>query len=620
MTGDGIDLTPEQQAVVEQPLEACVLVTAGAGAGKTLTLVERVRRLITEYEVDPQDILVLSFSRAAVRRLRDSLRTLEAGRAVVRAQTFDAWALSVLSRVDGGIDRQASFDERIRRASAAMRDGLADDLHETLRHVVVDEVQDLVGDRRLLVQELLGRYECGFTVVGDNAQSIYGFQVSNPADRAHEAGRFVEWLRETIADDLVELALTENFRARSAQARLALGYGPMLRSVVESGSGHEETALFEELRSVLRTDALEIGALDEELVHSYLRNSEGTGAILCRTNGQALVASELLHEGKVPHRLQRSAGDIAAPAWIGMLLRRADSRLLAGDVFEDMVGDLSICGLAEPSDLWRLLRRTSRGAGPTIDLGDLRRAIADRRLPDELVAPPEARLVVSSFHRAKGLEFDRVVVADPDRLTNDATDVAEEARLLYVAMTRPRDGLLWLKSLRRWDIRVHERTDRWARFGPQRWQRWGIEVGSGDVHTEDPAGTMGFTGDPIGIQNRLETDVAVGDPVILQRTAEESLEAWHSPPYLIIHRGSPLGLASSALRRDLYLLLKSGPRLQPRSFPSLIEGLRIEAVETVVGSTAAGQLAGLGEYGVWLAPRLVGLGRFTYDKQGERDA
>ena len=46
--------------------------------------------------------------------------------------------------------------------------------------------------------------------------------------------------------------------------------------------------------------------------------------------------------------------------------------------------------------------------------------------------------------------------------------------------------------------------------------------------------------------------------------------------------------------------------------------MRIEAVETVVGSEASGRLAGLGDYGVWLAPRLVGLSKFTYDAKPKR--
>jgi len=69
--------------------------------------------------------------------------------------------------------------------------------------VVIDEVQDLVGARRELVEALVDRFECGFTIVGDPAQSIYGFTVKDRTARAGETNRFFEWLRNTFGEELV---------------------------------------------------------------------------------------------------------------------------------------------------------------------------------------------------------------------------------------------------------------------------------------------------------------------------------------------------------------------------------------------------------------------------------
>src|SRR5690606_26576991 len=85
-------LTAEQRAVVEQPAGARTLVTAQAGAGKTHTLVRRLDRLVAEEDLSAGEILVLTFSRAAVRELKNRLvRYGEAARHV-RVQTFDSWA------------------------------------------------------------------------------------------------------------------------------------------------------------------------------------------------------------------------------------------------------------------------------------------------------------------------------------------------------------------------------------------------------------------------------------------------------------------------------------------------------------------------------------------------
>jgi superfamily I DNA/RNA helicase len=44
----------------------------------------------------------------------------------------------------------------------------------------------------------------------------------------------------------------------------------------------------------------------------------------------------------------------------------------------------------------------------------------------------------STMHRAKGLEFDRILVLAPERFVGPPVETSDERRLLYVAMTRAR--------------------------------------------------------------------------------------------------------------------------------------------------------------------------------------
>ena len=61
-------LNPEQRAAVEHG-DAPLLVIAGAGSGKTLTLAARVVRLVLE-GADPQRLLLLTFSRRAAQDMQ----------------------------------------------------------------------------------------------------------------------------------------------------------------------------------------------------------------------------------------------------------------------------------------------------------------------------------------------------------------------------------------------------------------------------------------------------------------------------------------------------------------------------------------------------------------------
>ena len=65
--------TPEQQQVIEAPLEGVYRVIAGAGSGKTETMALRVLYLVANGFVQPQDILGLTFTKKASGELLDRL-------------------------------------------------------------------------------------------------------------------------------------------------------------------------------------------------------------------------------------------------------------------------------------------------------------------------------------------------------------------------------------------------------------------------------------------------------------------------------------------------------------------------------------------------------------------
>jgi hypothetical protein len=617
---DSPPLTDEQRAVVEQPWDARVLVTAGAGAGKTHTLVRRLDALCgnedAEEALQAAEILVLTFSRAAARELRERISRDGERAHRVRARTFDAWAYEVLLQAHpDGEWGAVGFDERIAAATRAIEKG-ALEIGDAVppAHVVIDEVQDLLGGRRELVETLLDRYQdsCGFTVVGDAAQSVYGFQIADPGERADETGRFFDWLRFSYPDDLVELHLTENFRAGTAEARVALAHGPRLQQLTDAD---EAATLYEELRDLLLDPANALGDLDDEFTLSGLRDLTDTCAILTRDNQEALVVSESLHAHGVEHRLRRPLEERPVPYWVAELLRGTEATGLTEDRFRSLLAEIPLPYEPNVDTLWTVLRRVARGPGRgVLDLDRLRRAVADGRFPDEASDPETARVVVSTVHRAKGLEFDRVIVLTPPTVAElhkryeDELDLPAEARALYVAMTRVRQDLyhapppelpLFRRAGRRRDGRRY--IGSWRSY-----DRFGIVAGAGDVCRDDPPG---HRTDAVATQAYLLARVRPGQKVMLRRRHDLPMGETQSPPYALLHDGREIGEVSRRFREDLFQVQKVNRTWDPW-WPDEIHDLRIDTLETVAGSTAAGANAGLGERGVWIAPRITGIGRF----------
>jgi DNA helicase-2/ATP-dependent DNA helicase PcrA len=91
-------LTPEQQAVVEHPLDQPALVDAGAGTGKTHTIVNRVVYLHRTGRCEAKQILLLTFARKAAAELRRRvLEELGPDIDPPHCSTFHAFAAGVLS-------------------------------------------------------------------------------------------------------------------------------------------------------------------------------------------------------------------------------------------------------------------------------------------------------------------------------------------------------------------------------------------------------------------------------------------------------------------------------------------------------------------------------------------
>ncbi|QKT08071.1 ATP-dependent DNA helicase UvrD2 [Gordonia sp. X0973] len=93
------DLDPEQLAAATAP-RGPVCVLAGAGTGKTRTITRRIAHLVDQGQVNPDQVLAVTFTARAAAEMRSRLRVLGIGdvgsAAGVQAQTFHAAAMRQL--------------------------------------------------------------------------------------------------------------------------------------------------------------------------------------------------------------------------------------------------------------------------------------------------------------------------------------------------------------------------------------------------------------------------------------------------------------------------------------------------------------------------------------------
>ncbi|MCF8609954.1 ATP-dependent DNA helicase UvrD2 [Gordonia sp. HY285] len=140
---DGLD--PEQRAAVTAP-RGPVCVLAGAGTGKTRTITRRIAHLIESGQVNPTQVLAVTFTARAAAEMRERLAGLGVsgpGGTVV-AQTFHAAALRQLRyfwpRVMGAA-RWELLDNKFRLVSRVARDAGLDSADRDLIRDLASEIE-----------------------------------------------------------------------------------------------------------------------------------------------------------------------------------------------------------------------------------------------------------------------------------------------------------------------------------------------------------------------------------------------------------------------------------------------------------------------------------------------
>jgi superfamily I DNA/RNA helicase/RecB family exonuclease len=401
------DLDPTQRAVVGHP-GGPLLVLAGPGTGKTTTIVEAVAARIRA-GVDPEQILVLTFSRKAAAELRQRI-TARVGRTTREplARTFHSYAYGVLRRA-----AVLRAEPPPRLLTAAEQDAV---IAELLRGDVQEEgavrwPDDLVpaletaGFRGELREFLLRATERG---VGPDRMAAWGEQL----ERSHwvHAARFqeqyeavtafataargdasgydpAELVRAAIAEllDDPQLLRQERDRARWLFVDEYQDTDPAQVELLEllAGRGGDLVAVGDPDQSIYAFRGAEPrGIVDfpERFRHRDGRPAETVSLGVCRRSGAELLTVTRRVADGLPGPWQHrrlTAGDAAVPG--AAEVHVFPSAALEGAYLADLLRRAHLLDAVPWSEMAVVVRSTT-------GLGSLRRALAQAGVPVAVTA------------------------------------------------------------------------------------------------------------------------------------------------------------------------------------------------------------------------------------------
>ena len=410
-------LSKRQKEIIDDKLSKYIVVAAGPGSGKTRVLVHKLASLLLLEDVKHEQLLMLTFSRAAATEFKKRLIDLVGNAAYyVDIKTFHSYSFDL-------IGKQGNLDESkdVVRHAAEMIERHEVELTKIAKSVlVIDEAQDMSADDYRLVQALMRRNEeMRVIAVGDDDQNIYAFRGSDS-----------RYMQSLVTQDGAQLyEMTDNYRSDKTVVDCAN------RFVQRIPGRLKHTAI----RSVT-------GENGKVVTMKSLTNAEisiqGSTAILTRTNEEAMQVAYELEQRGLHATVAQSMGGFR----FGNL---AEVRY-----FLKQLGNNE--NVTIPKEIWQEAKRRTIEAYTsstcltimkhffadfevthhTYYYSDLREYIFESNIED-FIAADEKSVFISTIHKAKGREFDTVYLLSAVQDGRDVNDM----RAYYVGLTRAKKHL-----------------------------------------------------------------------------------------------------------------------------------------------------------------------------------
>ena len=676
-------MSEEQKTIIESPSYSRILVEAGPGTGKTEVVAKRIIWLLEKYHLSPSNILVLSFSRSAVKALTERIRAInliddyiveDLRHLCVR--TFDSWSYRRLrlSGYDSGGLLNNKYDENIQILISDWEkydpnniiDGILDELIinspeiilekllselipykyiessdndqltdvREIKHIIVDELQDLTGVRAklvfLLLSILVPQYvpkkfcNCGFTILGDQNQSIYEWTQKDDTKKIEykTSTQLIEEINKEYKD-LIKLKLNTNYRSANEISDILIKASNILNS--ENGANKKLLEI-----NNLANNHSSLISLENIAKKIVSTDSTMKEAILCRENSQVLDVGfnleRILDSNNFGVFFLTNNLPPIIPSWFAWFFYKFKSVEITCSNFEKIYKKIQKNNTSKlPCNnswelTWKLLLNFAKSSenDTAIKMDSLRdRIIWYDSLPDDEgeISP---KFIITTIHKSKGLEYECVNILNNSNynLTN-INEYNEEARICYVAMSRAKKKLFQVNYVN--NVFKKEQYDGGKRTRYHRWFRNGLqqlEIGlKCDIDENSFVSRYVFDNEDsiLDIQRYLEQyeNQLIGKELILEKTKlpnEENKYVYNIKLKDPFEGQQLLGRTSELLTLDLRKL-----KLWNQSLPKNIYHLKIRNITSIVGNKIDNSIPPPWSISkIWLGVNIYGLGQFKF--------
>ena len=282
-----------------------------------------------------------------------------------------------------------------------------------------------------------------------------------------------------------------------------------------------------------------------------------------------LKISSEFRKRNIPHVIQKPSSYRWIKGWIGFILSDIKEDLISFEDFSKRYKliDRNITN-EEIEKGWEVLKHIEGRKSSRLKVSDFFSNITNSTKVDNNIyvsADSDSNIVISTIHRAKGREYDSVVI--DQNLGNfcnsiEINDLLNELKICYVALTRAKSDVKKIEchqALLKNDI-----NDRWREEGVRKNKNKFIKnkkkrLSLIEVGKEEDIEYKGFVDMKLfkskeGIienQEYIKDNIGVGDELVLVRSEHDG-----GVIYKIVHKLRTIGLMSEKFTFDLFCILK----------------------------------------------------------------
>ena len=390
-------LSPIQMEIIKEDMVQGLLVAAGPGSGKTKVLVHKLASLLIMEDVKHEQLLMLTFSRAAATEFKTRLIELIGNAAhYVEIKTFHAYCFDLVGKIGNLNETEYVVEE----ATEMILKGKVEPGRIAKTVLVIDEAQDMDEKEYALICALKQKNEdMRIIAVGDDDQNIFVFRGSD--------SRYMKKLVEGEKSRYIEM--TDNYR----NDRQIVDFANAFVQTIGQRMKKKPIMAMSEENGEVKLFSYSLSHLETSLVEDILRNShDGSRCVLTATNEEAARITGLLNrKGIKAVLIQSNDGfDLYNLAEIRFFLSRlkTGTTVITKEDWErartelehtyDESTKLPLC--LKMIDTFEELNRTRYRS-------DWETFLHESRLEDFDQSVKQA-VMVSTMHKAKGREYDQV--------------------------------------------------------------------------------------------------------------------------------------------------------------------------------------------------------------------